>query len=216
MIIAGLRESLTSRPSALLLLTQLTLLLAYPFLDGATSGRAVLGVVQLVAILLGVAAVRRTPALNWVAMGLGTPATVFAVWEAVAPHTGWVVLVSACLHVPFYGFVSYAMLRYLFQDSEISHDEMFATAAAFTVVAWAFAYLYAAVQVIWPDSFGGRHSWYELLFLSFSTVTNTGLSDIVPVQEHARSVCALEEVAGVFYIALVVSRLVGITRRRSS
>lgn len=109
------------------------------------------------------------------------------------------------------------MLRYLFHDDIVTRDELFATAAAFTVVAWAFAYIFAAVQVLWPGSFdstsGDAQSWFELLFLSFTTMTNTGLSDIAPVQAHARSLVMVEEFVGVFYIALVIARIVGLTMK---
>ncbi len=205
--------AIRNHPSAVLLFGQLVAVIAYPFLTGSTPGRASLGVVQLLLVLTALAAVRRTPTLKWVSLLFGLPATVFAVWEAVTPHTGWVVLTSAVFHVPFYLFVSYAMIKYLFHDEKVTRDELFATGAAFTVVAWAFAYLYAAVQVIWPGSFGEEREWFELLYLSFTTLTSVGLSDIVPVLAHARSIVVLEQVAGVFYVALVVARLVGLTAR---
>jgi hypothetical protein len=167
-----------------------------------------------VVVLSAVAAVRLTPALTWVALLLGVPAMAFAVVEAVAPGTDWVVLTSAALHVPFYAFVSYAMIRYLFADDRITRDEIFATGAAFTVVAWGFAYLYSGVQVVWPGSFGQHRDWYELLFLSFSTMSNTGLSDLVPSLGHARSVAMVEMVVGVFYIGLVIARIVGLAGRQ--
>ena len=207
-------DALRRHPSATLLAAQLAALLAYPFLDGSTTGRAVLGVLQVLVVLSAVRAVRPSPAETWVAVGLGVPAMVMALWESVSPGVGAVVLVSAVLHVPFYGFVSYAMIRYLFTDDEVSRDELFATGAAFTVVAWGFAYLYAAVQVLWPGSFGDHQPWFDLLFLSFTTLTSTGLADFAPVQEHARSVVMVEQVAGVFYVALVVARLVGLAIRR--
>jgi hypothetical protein len=167
-------------------------------------------------VFTAVWAVRRTPALSWVAVLLGGPAMIFAVLEAVEPGTDWIVLVSALLHAPFYLYVSYAMLRYLFHDDRVTRDELFATGAAFTVVAWAFAYIYAAAQVAWPGSFVGEggtgdRQWFDLLYLSFTTLTSVGLSDIVPVLGHARSLVMVEQVAGVFYIALVVARLVGLT-----
>ena len=202
-----------SHPSALLLTVQLAAVLLYPFLEGSVAGRAALGVLQLMVVLTAVAAVRLTPALTWVAILLGAPATVFAVWEAVSPSTGWVVLASAVFHVPFYFFVSWSLIRYLFHDEEVTRDELFATGAAFTVVAWAFAYVYAAAQVLWPGSFGEHRPWFDLLFLSFTTLTSVGLSDIVPVLAHARSFVVCEQVAGVFYVALVVARLVGLTSR---
>ena len=209
----GVVRTVRNHPSGVLLVGQLAAVLAYPFLSGSTAGRAVLGVVQLLLVLSALAAVRRTPALTWVALLFGGPATVFAVWEAVSPSTDWVVLASAVFHVPFYGFVSYAMIRYLFHDEKVTTDELFATGAAFTVVAWAFAYLYAAVQVLWPGSFGHEQSWYELLFLSFTTLTSVGLSDIYPVLGHARSISMIEQVAGVLYVALVIARIVSIGSR---
>ncbi|HET8603622.1 MAG TPA: ion channel [Marmoricola sp.] len=56
-----------------------------------------------------------------------------------------------------------------------------------------------------------------MLFLSFTTLSNTGLSDIAPTLGHARSLAIVEEVTGVFYIGLVIARLVGLTvQSRSS
>ena len=217
-----MRRLATARehPSAVLLFAQLVVVLAYPFLDGNVAGRAVVGVVQMAVVLIAVWAVRRTPALSWVALTLGGPAMVFTILEAIEPDVDWIVLLSAAFHVPFYFFVSYAMVRYLFHDDKVTRDELYATGAAFTVVAWAFAYIYAAAQVAWPASFAGiegaDQSWFELLYLSFTTLTSLGLSDIVPVQDHARSLVMVEMVVGVFYVALVVARLVGLgaSRRR--
>jgi len=202
-------------PSAAILAAQLAAILLFPFLGSSTAGRAVLGVLQVLVVLSAVRAVRLSPAQTWFAVGLGVPTMVMALWESVTPGTEWVVLASAVLHIPFYGFVSYAMIRYLFADEEVTTDELFATGAAFTVVAWGFAYLYAAVQTLWPGSFGTHDvSWFDLLFLSFTTLTNTGLADFAPVLPHARSAVMLEQIAGVFYLGLVVARIVGLASRR--
>ena len=81
----------------------------------------------------------------------------------------------------------------MLEDLEITRDELFAVGATFTLVAWAFAYLYTVIQAIEPGSFTavldptGERSWMELLFLSFTTLTSTGLSDVVPVKASARS-----------------------------
>lgn len=212
-------RTLQKHPSALLLAAQVLFVLAYPFLDGEWSGRAAVGVVQMAVVLLALWAVRRTPALSWVAVTLGAPAMVLTVLEQVRPESDWIVLASAALHVPFYFYVSYAMVRYLFHDEVVTRDELYATGAAFTVVAWGFAYLYAAVQVVWPGSFvdhggAGDLDWFTLLFLSFTTLTSVGLSDVVPVLAHARSVAMVEMMIGVFYVALVVARLVGLAVAR--
>ena len=107
------------------------------------------------------------------------------------------------------------MIKYLFHDDRVTRDELFATGAAFTVVAWAFAYLYSAAQVLWPDSFTGasrrRPGVVQPALPVVHHLTSVGLSDVVPIGAHARSLVMVEQVAGVLYVALVVARLVGLT-----
>jgi hypothetical protein len=213
-------RAVREHPSAALLVCQLLAVLLYPFLSDSGLGRAVLGTVGIVVVGLALWAVRRTPVLNLVAFSLGLPAIVFTILDAAFPHNDAVGLASAALHAPFYFYVSYAMIRYLFHDEHVSTDELFATGAAFTVVAWGFTYVFSAVEILWPGSFatpGGSsdpRGWFELLYLSFTTLTSVGLSDVAPVLPHARSVVMLEQLAGVMYVALVVARLVGLTINR--
>jgi hypothetical protein len=203
----------------MLLGAQLLQVLAWPFLGGSTVGRAFLGVIGMLAVGSAVLAVRRTPHVSRVVFFLGAPTIVFTLLEAVFSHIDPIVIVSGMLHAPFYFYVSYAMLRYLFHDDVVTTDEYYATGAAFTVVAWGFAHLFAAVQAVWPDSFssegGFEHTWFELLYLSFSTLTSVGLSDIVAVGGEARAVLMVEMMVGVFYVAMVVARMVGLTMMRS-
>jgi hypothetical protein len=42
-------------------------------------------------------------------------------------------------------------------------------------------------------------------------LSSTGLSDVVPVTGQSRAVVMIEQVAGLGYVALFVSRLVGLT-----
>jgi Ion channel len=214
-ILGGRLEAARTHPSAVLLAAQLTVVLLYPFVDHAAWGRAIIGVFQLLVVAAALMAVRRTSALTRVAVLFGVPAVLLTFAEAAQPDNETIVLLSALFHAPFYFYVSYAMIRYVFHDDRVTRDELFATGAAFTVVAWGFAYVYAGCQVLWPGSFMsaagvGGMSWFELLFLSFTTLTSVGLSDVVPVQAHARSFVMVEQVAGVFYVALVVARLVSL------
>jgi hypothetical protein len=207
-----------AHPSAMLLAAQLIQVFAWPYLEGSVLGRTFLGVIGMLAVGSAVLAVRRTPTVSRVVLVLGVPAMVLTLLEAVFSDNDTIVLTSGLLHCPFYFYVSYAMLRYLFHDDEVTTDEYFATGAAFTVVAWGFAYAFAAVQVVWPDSFssptGSDQEWFELLYLSFSTLTSVGLSDIVAVGLHARSIVMIEMMVGVFYVAMVVARMVGLTMMR--
>lgn len=206
-------------PSGVLLLAQLAAILLYPFFGDNTAGRLVIGVVGLAILTVAVWAVRRSPALTWVAVLFGGPAMVLTVVEALVPHHRGIAVASAAFHAPFYLYVSWAMIAYLFSDRRVTRDELLAVGAAFTVVAWAFAYVFSGVQAVWPGSFAGAgggdtRTWFELLFSSFANLTGVGLSDVIPVLPHARSVVMVEQVSGVMYVALVISRLVGLTTAR--
>ena len=174
----------------------------------------------LVVLFLAVRAVRATPALTWVAVGIGLPLIALTILEVADPLNGQVVLSSSILHAVFYFYTTFALIRYMFLDRFVTTDEIWAVGATFTVVAWAFAYMFMAVQVIWPGSFTAAiapdapRTWFELLFLSFTNLTSVGLSDITPVLPHARSWVMIEQVAGLMYVALVVSRVVGLTISR--
>ena len=107
-------------------------------------------------------------------------------------------------------------------DHVITRDELFAVGATFTLVAWAFAYVFVVWQAIEPGSFTAavnpeaQRTWMELLFLSFTTLSSTGLSDVIPIDPFARSLVMIEQLVGVAYIAVVVSRLVALTIPRAA
>jgi hypothetical protein len=211
------------QPSGVLLAVQLTGVLLFPFLEDSPLGLAVISTFALLILYLAVRTVQSTPALTWVAVLLGLPIVVLTFVEIADPANSQIVLASSILHAAFYFYTTIALLRYMFRDSTVTRDELWATAATFTVVAWAFAYTFMAVQTIWPGSFTAavapenQRTWFELLFLSFTNLTSVGLSDIVPVLSHARSVVMIEQVAGLLYVAVVISRIVGLTisRQRS-
>jgi hypothetical protein len=216
----GWLPRLWQRPSAVLLAVQLLGVLIYPFMDESAIGRAALSSFALVVLFLAVRAVRATPALLWVAVVLGVPIVLLTVLEVADPLNDQVILWSSILHAAFYFYTSLALLRYMFLDRFVTADELWATGATFTVVAWAFAYTFMAIQVIWPGSFiaaidpEAPRTWFQLLFLSFTNLTSVGLSDITPVLAPARSWVMIEQVAGLMYVALVISRIVGLTIAR--
>jgi hypothetical protein len=210
-------------PSAVLLAAQLAAVLVYPFMEGSDAGRALFSVLGIAFLGLVVLAVQSTPALTWVGVLLGIPATVLLLIQAV---TGDDALqpYSSALEAVLYLYAAYALIRYMLADHIITRDELYAVGATFTLVAWAFAYIFVVVQAIEPRSFTaavnplGERTWMELLFLSFTTLSSTGLSDVVPVKAFARGVVMLEQLAGLAYVAMVVSRLVGlmVQRRRDA
>jgi hypothetical protein len=208
-------------PSAILLAMQLAGVLLYPFMEGSDVGRALFSVFGIAVLGLVVLAVRSTTGLTWVALGLGAPATVLLLIQA-ATQSNELLPYSSAFEAVLYFFAAGALIRYMLADHIITRDELWAVGATFTLVAWAFAYIYTVDQAIQPGSFTAavdpesQRSWMELLFLSFTTLTSTGLSDVVPIKAFARAVCMIEQLAGLGYVAVLVSRLIGLTVLRQS
>jgi hypothetical protein len=202
-------------PSAVLLAAQLAAVLLYPFMEGSDVGRSLFSVFGIAILGLVVMAVRTSPGLTWVGVLLGIPATVLLLIQAVTRDDA-LLPYSSAFEAVLYFYAAGALIAYMLADHVITRDELFAVGATFTLVAWAFAYSYTVCQAIEPGSFtaavdpDAERSWMELLFLSFTTLSSTGLGDVIPIKPFARSMVMIEQVAGVAYVAMVVSRLVGL------
>jgi hypothetical protein len=194
---------------------QLLGVLLYPAMEGNDVGRSLFSVFGILILGLVVLAVRSSPGFTWVAIALGVPATVLLLIQAVTRDDA-LLPYSSAIEAVLYFYAAYTLIRYLLADHEITRDEVWAVGATFTLVAWAFAYIFVVWQAIEPDSFiaadqpGEDRTWVELLFLSFTNLSSTGLSDVVPVKPFARSLVMLEQLAGLGYIAMLVSRIVGL------
>lgn len=203
-------------PSAFLLAAQLLSLALYVALEGVTGGQFLLGAFGMLILLLVVWVVIRSPGVNWIAWIIaGTVILLLLLsWSLASPTLLiWAALFEALL----YFYAAGGLINYMMGDDRVTIDELFAIGATFTLLAWGFAYLYMVCQAWSPGSFaGGTHpkeplTFIELLFLSFANLSATGLSDIVPISSPARVLVMLEQFAGVAYIAVVVSRLIGLT-----
>jgi len=216
----GLRQRVAQYPSAVLLAMQVAAIVVYPFVGTQELGRAALSVIGTLVLGLAIWTIRATAAHVVPAMVLGATALALSIAEIFVATSSPVHLVSDLVHVLFYFYTSYALVRYLFGDDWVTSDDLFGVGAAFTVLAWGFAYAFDAIQFLVPSSFTafqgpGERTWFELLYLSFANLTSVGLSDIVPIGRQARAWSMIEQLAGVMYVAMVVSRMVSLTVRRS-
>jgi hypothetical protein len=215
----GVPTFLRREPSATLLAAQLAGVLLYPFMGNNDAGRALFGLFGVVILGLVVRAVRATAALTWLAVVVGAPTTVILLVQAVTGSTD-LQPYSAAFEAILYFYAAGALIAHLIADAQVTRDDLFAVGATFTLVAWAFAYTFLVCQAIDPGSFTAavqphaQRSWMELLFLSFTTLTSTGLSDVTPIEPFARALVMLEELAGLAYVAMLVSRLVALTVMR--
>ena len=205
----------TRHPSAFLLAAQLLSLLLYPLMDETSSGRMLFGGVAVVVVPLAVWTVSRSPTLNIVAWLLAVPSLLLTVYVVMVDDTAMLPL-AATLESLLYFYAAAGLIMYMMRDVRVTADELFAAGASFTLIAWGFAYAFFVCQAWYPNSFTGleperERTWLELLFFSFTNLSATGLGDVLPVSAPARVLTMLEQLAGVGYIATVVSRLIGLT-----
>lgn len=212
-------QLVSKHPSAVLLFLQIASVLAYPLLADSAADGALLTVAGMLGVLLAVRIVNRSPVVTWVSWALAIP----AIGLTLAVNQFGYIALSPWAHISealLYFYTAYGLIAYMLYDKHVTVDELYAVGATFTLLAWAFAYTYLACQYQWPNSFTAAvnandpRSWMEMLYFSFSVLSGTGLSDIVPITAPARALVMLEMFMGVMYIALVVSRLVGLSNSK--
>ena len=210
----SLLTTVRRNPSAGLLSVQLLGLLLYPFMEASPSGRTLFGIFGLIVLGVALWVVRRSPWLTWLGLLLAVPVILLSVIALFEEHPGWIAT-SALLEGAFYFYATGSLISYMLQDDVATTDELFAAGATFTLLAWAFAYVYVACESWIPGSFAGPgdgpRTWIELLYLSVAVLSSVGLSDILPAAPMARGLVMVESFAGIMYVAVVVSRLIGMT-----
>jgi len=207
---------LRRNPSALLLFVQLVGILVYPFIEGTDAGRIAFGAFGIAILIATTRMVRSTPGLTWIALGLALPAIVLQGVQAIQPQP-LLVAVSAGLEAAFYFYAAASLIAYMMADRHATTDELFAAGATFTLLVWAFTWVFVFLQALRPGTFGAavnpeaQRTWTELMYLSFALLSSTGIGDVIPLTPIARAVASIEMFAGVMYLAAVVSRLIGLT-----
>ncbi len=209
--------ALTRRhPSAILLLVQLAGLLLYPFLESTQEGPLALSAFGIIVLIITTGMVRRTPGLTWLSVCIAVPVIVLLLLQGVL-GMHWLLPWSAALEAVFYFYAAGSLIAYMLQDLRATTDELFAAGATFTLLAWAFMYLFVVLQSLQPGSFSAAvnpelpRSWTELMFLSFALLSSTGIGDVIPLKPPARALASIEMFVGLMYLAGVVSRLIGLT-----
>jgi hypothetical protein len=203
-------------PSAGLLFTQLLGIMLYPWMEASPRGQTLLTIFGVIVLGVALRVVQRSPWVTWIALVLGIVIVLLSTAATISPQP-ILIVASATLEATFYFYATGSLIAYMVRDHVATTDEYYAAGATFTLLAWGFAYLFIVCQVLLPGSFSAPvdpqadRSWVQLLYLSVAVLSSVGLSDILPVTPMARSLVMVESFIGVMYIALVVSRLIGLS-----
>ena len=111
-------------------------------------------------------------------------------------------------------YTALVIFRHVLSFGPLFADRVHAALSVYILLALAWAFIYALVEIVSPGSFSvaatsahgqlraqGAYLVGDMIHLSIATLTSTGYGDIAPVSPFARSLSQLEQLVGVFYIA---------------
>lgn len=203
-------------PSAVLLLVQLSGMLLYPVIENTKGGQVIFNGFGIVILSMTVLMVRRTPGHAWISGCIAVPIIILLALQSIYDMhqlLAW----SSALEALFYFYAAGSLVGYMMEDRRTTPDELFAAAATFTLLAWAFTHLFILLQALQPGTFAAAvnasdaRTWTELNYLSFALLSSTGIGDVIPLTSQARALASVEMLVGLMYLAAVVARLIGFT-----
>ena len=203
------------RPHIPLFVLLLGAIALYPAVEHSAPGRLLLNLLVIGGVAISLTRVRAPRRWRGAATVCGVSALA---GQALHLFTGVgeTGLFSAFAQLAFYAIAATLLVRYMLSDTRATLDELFAAGVAFLLLTLAWACAYWIVERLAPGSFAVTHAsrsgsatWFELYYLSTTTLSTTGFGDILPVTSAARATVMLEQLAGVLYVALVISRIAG-------
>lgn len=181
------------------------------------SGRIAVIAFDWAILVLALRSASATGVENRLGYALLIPTIILQVIAAVT-GVGYVFVLGMLFQAALHAFVIVCLFRYVLRDEIMTLDELFAAGSLYAMLAFVFAYLYSIVEYLPPGAFyinasnnpDGIFSWFEVLYFSFTCLTSVGFGEITPVSDHARSLVMIQQLIGVLYLAIVISRLITI------
>jgi len=118
-------------------------------------------------------------------------------------------------------YAVFGLLRYVLRSSAISIEHLYAGLSAYLLVGVFLGVLYWALEEAWPASIVVNSqtpqpfSVIEGIYFSFITLATVGYGDIVPGSDVVRGLAVVEAMAGQFYLAVMIARLMSLYMREA-
>lgn len=197
------------------------MLITMPFVDQLEYGRLMEAVALSIVLLTAVLAIGGRRATLAIAVALVTPA-LLAIWfgHFLPEHMSREVTLVAGM--VFVAFVMANLMRFMIRAPWVNSEVLCAAVATYFMLGIFWAFVYALLGILTPHAFEfmipqephRQLTRFEAVYFSFSTLTTVAYGDIVPLSNVARMLTNLEAATGVFYMALVISRLVSLYSSR--
>ncbi|MBV8212734.1 MAG: two pore domain potassium channel family protein [Verrucomicrobia bacterium] len=192
-------------------------ILISPFVDPLSGGDLIETMLTTLVLLVAVLSIAgRWRAL--VGIVLVAPAVVGQWLNHWWPDEMLVYVVTRAAGLLFIGFVVVELLRFIVSAPRVDAEVLCAAVAGFLLSGLAWSLAYDLLDRLDPNSFvftlgsksGHSMNGFTSLYFSFITLSTVGYGDIVPAAEVARMLAMVEAMFGMFYMALLISRLVSL------
>jgi voltage-gated potassium channel len=128
------------------------------------------------------------------------------------------------LTAAFLLYITIIILTQVLSARRVTLDTIAGAMCSYCLIGLAWAFVYRAMFVINPHAFvfaagsfhifeNNSHSEPQLMnfaYYSFATLTTTGFGDVTPAVGVSRAISVLEAVAGQFFLAILIARLVSL------
>jgi Ion channel len=206
-----------------LFFAQVLLLILFPYLETPGLPTVLFRLLGVSAFLSCVYAVSEKRAQWITALALALPAGILNTIYVLKPSAHAAVPTLVCTLL-FLIFTLAFLLRAVIKAKKVTHDTIYGAISVYLLMAIVWGAAYMLLETIQPTAFSmdiARHGyrvmdWSDCVFYSFVTVTTIGYGDIVPITAQARSLSILEAVSGTLYIAVLISRFVGLYAARKA
>ena len=219
---SSMRARLPGRFSALLV-AMLLLCIVQPFFEGHWLALILLNIFVSGIMLSGIYAVSQKKRDLFVACFLALPALVGR-WLLLFTTHQVIFLVSTVFALSFFVFTAAIILSHVVRARRVTADTISAALCSYLLIGMVWAVLYTVMEFLHPGSFSlpprqqvsanedllFKFQFSRFVYYSFVTLTSTGFGDITPRAAPARAFSMLEAIIGQFYIAVLISRLVGL------
>lgn len=210
-------ERAKTQPDLLLLLSLVLVILAYPVLDHGIFRRLILGVLDFLPVLVATVRLSRLKGWAWSSVLLMLTAVILSIVSMLSPSPVVIGMKWSVLTV-FYALTVVGLFSYLRSARSVASAHLYTAVSVYLLIGITWFALYNAIDTVTPGSIV-RNSGVttdpstDLLYFSLVTLSTVGYGDIVAVHPEIRMLAALEAIAGVLYIAIMVAILVSAYRR---
>jgi hypothetical protein len=203
--------------SEILLCSFIAEILASPLADRSPHIGGLLALVEVLLVIVAASYMANRRIVRLVVLPVTTIWLIARLLEALGDSRHYYTHLAPVAGLAFSFTVLWGLLNRVHTVSRVTSSVISEAFISYLVIAIAFSQLYWIIDHLFGNPFKetipfGHFSAF--LYFSMTTLSGLGYSDIVPANPYVRLLAGLENMIGIFYIAVVVARLISSYRGR--